>query len=228
MQPPPRTTRSTANPGLVDRPSSRRSSAVVTQEKTKKKEVATLKTAELNRCAAKVNEVEREVRRTQVEAVATGQGGREKIVKKTFPRPDENDNVGSLILMQIRLHQFLTNPHTSLPPTQATKANQGKRDANSADLSELTMVTKVTRFVAQVYSLFGSLNGYRVTKSSSPRSSKDIASNKPSGLTGSAKPTIIPPTATTADEGDESSTSTEDEEVIDNLEFSTSSENSLV
>jgi len=38
----------------------------------------------------------------------------------------------------------------------------------------------------------------------------------------------MPPTATTADEGDESSTSTEDEEVIDNLKFSTSSENSLV
>jgi len=90
------------------------------------------------------------------------------------------------------------------------------------------MVAKVTRFVAQVYSLFGSLNGYRVTKLSSPHSSKDIASNKPSGLTSLAKPTIMPPTATTADEGDESSTSTEDEEVIDNLEFSTSSENSLV
>jgi len=101
MQPPPRTTRSTANPGLVDRPSSRRSSAVITQEKAKKKEAVTLKTAELHRCAAKVNEVERGVRRTQVEAVAARQGGREKIVKKMFLRPDENDNVGSPILMQI-------------------------------------------------------------------------------------------------------------------------------
>jgi len=101
MQPPPRTTRSKASPGLIDRPSSRRPSAVVVQEKTKKKEAATLKAAELHRRTEQVKEVEREGKRAQAEVVAARQRGRDKIVKKTFPRPDENTNVGSLISAHI-------------------------------------------------------------------------------------------------------------------------------
>jgi len=117
MQPPPRTTRSTTNPGLVDRPSSRRSSAVVNQEKAKKKEATTLKAAELRHRAAQVGEVEREVWRAQVEVVGATPGGREKIVKKMFPRPNRNANVRALISVHTHVYQLPANPHTPLPPT---------------------------------------------------------------------------------------------------------------
>lgn len=89
MQPPPRTTRAKASPGLIDCPSSRRSSAAVTQEKAKKQQAATLKAEELRRRTAQVNEVEREVRKAQAEALPVRQGGRAKAIKKTFPRPGE-------------------------------------------------------------------------------------------------------------------------------------------
>jgi hypothetical protein len=93
MRPPARTTRSKASPGIVDCTSSRRSSAVVTQEKAKKQQVATLKAKESHRRIAQVGEVEREIRRAQVEASPTKRGGRGMIVKKNFPRPDVHANV---------------------------------------------------------------------------------------------------------------------------------------
>ena len=93
MQPPPHTTRSKASPGLVDRPSSRRSSAVVTKEKAKRQQAATSKAEESRRRAAQVGEVEKEIRRAQIEALPVKQRGKGKMVKKTFPRPDEEENV---------------------------------------------------------------------------------------------------------------------------------------
>jgi len=95
MQPPPRTTRSTVSPGLVDRPNSRCSSAVVTQEKAKRQQAAALKAEKLRHRTAQVNEVEREIRRAQAEVPPVRQRGEGKITKKTFPRPDKDVNVSS-------------------------------------------------------------------------------------------------------------------------------------
>ena len=95
MQPPARTTRSTISPGLIDRPNPCRSSAVVTQEKAKRQQAVTLKAEKLRRRAAQVNEVEREIRRAQVEVPPVRQRGEGKIAKKTFPRPDKDANVSS-------------------------------------------------------------------------------------------------------------------------------------
>jgi len=93
MRPPTRTTRSKANPGLVDCPSSRRSSATVAEEKAKKQQAATLKTDELRRRAAQVGEVEQEIRRAQGEAQSVRQRSGGKVAKKTFPRPGGDANV---------------------------------------------------------------------------------------------------------------------------------------
>ena len=112
---------------------------------------------------------------------------------------------------------------------QATMADQGKRNSDSVDLSdpESTTAAKTAKCVSQVILLFGSLSGqYRVAKSSSPRSHLNIAPTKPSGLTGRAKSATTHPIILTANEDDESS-ATEDE-VIDDLEYSTSSKDSLV
>jgi hypothetical protein len=99
------------------------------------------------------------------------------------------------------------------------------------DLSEPepTVVTKATKCVTRADSSFNSLSNYhRVAKLSYPRSHKNTAPKKPSGLTGPAKAITIHPTTTTADEDDESSTTIEDEEIVDNIEYSTSSKDSLV
>ena len=112
---------------------------------------------------------------------------------------------------------------------QATMADQGKRNSDSADLSdpESTTAAKTAKCVSQVILLFGSLSGqYRVAKSSSPRSHLNIAPTKPSGLTGRAKSATTHPIILTAN--DNESSATEDEEVIDNLKYSTSSKDSLV
>ena len=103
MQPPSRTTRSKASPGLIDRPGSRRSSTVVTQEKAKKQQAAASKADELRRHAARVKELEKEVRKSQVEAREARQGVRGKVTKKTFPRPSGNANVGSSLPSRARV-----------------------------------------------------------------------------------------------------------------------------
>ena len=95
MQPPTRTTRSKANPGLVDRPSSRRSSTVVAQEKAKKQHAATLKAEEIRNRTARVHEVEKEVKKAQAEAQGVRQRGGGKAMKKTFRRPSGDVNVSS-------------------------------------------------------------------------------------------------------------------------------------
>jgi hypothetical protein len=100
MRPTPRSTRSEASPGVVDLPRSKRSSAVVAQEKSKKQEAARLKAEEARRRAAEVAKVEREVRKAQAEAqvdaraepqaVKKGARGKGKMVRKTFARPVED------------------------------------------------------------------------------------------------------------------------------------------
>ena len=85
MHPPPHATRSKASPGLIDHSSLCRSSAVVAQEKTKRQKAAALKGDESRRCAARVAEVEREVKKAQGEAQAVRQGGGGKIAKKNIP-----------------------------------------------------------------------------------------------------------------------------------------------
>jgi hypothetical protein len=95
MQPPARNTRSTANPGLVDRPGPRRSNAVVTQEKAKKQRAAASKAEELRRRAAQVDEVEKEIRKAQAEELVRRRG-RGKVTKKTFPRPSGSTSVSFL------------------------------------------------------------------------------------------------------------------------------------
>jgi len=84
MQPPIRTTRTKANPGLIDRPSSRRSNVIVTQEKAKRQQAAISKAEESCRRAAQVGEIEREIRIAQAEVQPVGKGGRGKAVKKSF------------------------------------------------------------------------------------------------------------------------------------------------
>ena len=106
MQPPVRTTRTKANPGLVDRPSSRLSNAVVTQEKAKKQQAAITKAEELRRRAAQVGEIEREIRAAQAETQPVGQGGRGKTVKKSFRRPGGNANVSSSDPTHPQVYQF--------------------------------------------------------------------------------------------------------------------------
>ena len=85
MHPPPCATCLKASPGLIDRSSSCCSSAVVTQEKTKRQKAAALKADESHCCAARVAEVEREVKKAQGEAQAVRQGGGGKIAKKNIP-----------------------------------------------------------------------------------------------------------------------------------------------
>ena len=138
MQPPARTTRSKASPGLVDRPSSRRPSAVVAKEKTKKQQAATLKVEELRHRAAQVGEVEKEIRRAQAEVQPVRQGGGGKATKKTFRRPAGDANsVSSRSPCIHKFTDFPTDPQTS--PT--TTADQGKRNADAADLSEPELMT---------------------------------------------------------------------------------------
>ena len=152
MRPPARTTRSNIGPGLVDLPHPRRPSAVVAKEKSKKQKAATLKAEESRRRAAQVEEVEREIRRAQEETQPARRGGRGKIAKKTFPRPDGDANVSPS-----DLGAFTSPPvscrlsHLPLP----TQANRGKRNANSADLSDPEPITakKSTKCVPQAGSL---------------------------------------------------------------------------
>jgi len=115
MQRSTRNTRSAANPGLVDCPNPRRSSTVVAEEKAKKKQAAMLKAEEKRRRVAQVAEVEKEVRRAQVEAQQVGQRGRGKVVKKTFPRPATDANVSSYRHALARSAVF---PPTVTPPYQ--------------------------------------------------------------------------------------------------------------
>jgi len=118
MQRSARSTRSTANPGLIDRPNPRRSSAVVAEEKAQKKRAMTLKAEEQRRRIAQVAEVEKEVRKAQEEVQQVGQRGRGKLVKKTFPRPAAGVNVSSYLHALARSAVFPpTLTHTSHLPT---------------------------------------------------------------------------------------------------------------
>ena len=98
------------SPGLVDCPNPRRSSAVVAQEKAKRQQAATSKAEKLRHRTAQVNEVEREIRRAQVETLPVRQRGEGKIIKKTFPRPDEDANVSSDLCASINSPLILTLP----------------------------------------------------------------------------------------------------------------------
>ena len=111
MQPPTRSTRSNPSPGLIDRPRTRRSAADVAQEKAKKQQAATSKAEDLRRRTAQVGEVEREIRRAQAEALPARQGGKGKITKKTFPRPDRDVSTNFSDL-HVPAHRH-TDPHTS-------------------------------------------------------------------------------------------------------------------
>ena len=95
MQPPVRNTRSKASPGLVDLPGSRRSSAVIAQEKAIRQQAAALKAEESRRHAQQVSEVEGEIKRAQAEAKAVRQGGGGNVTKRNFQRPDGDANVSS-------------------------------------------------------------------------------------------------------------------------------------
>ena len=95
MQPPPRTTRSTNNPGTVDIPKARRSPTEVAAEKTKKKETAIAKAKKKSEQVAQMARVEQEIKIAQKEAVqARGQGR----VKRTFSRETLVDPVDEVPL----------------------------------------------------------------------------------------------------------------------------------
>jgi len=234
MQRSARSTRSTANPGLIDRPNPHRSSAVVAEEKAQKKQAATLKAEERRRRIAQVAEVEKEVRKAQEEVQQVGQRGRGKLVKKTFPRPAADVNVSSYRRALARSAVFppTLTPHASPPPTQATKVNRGKRNAEMAELSDpelTTVAAKSSRCVSPTRILFDSLNNnYRTIGSSSPRSYQDTIRHKPAGLAGHARAAIMHPAMTAADEDDEPIMLTEDEEIDDNLRYSGGSADTLM
>src|ERR1700679_2127444 len=107
MQRPARLTRSKVGPGLIDRPTPRRSSAVVAQEKAEKQKAADSRAEESQHRAAQVSEVEREVRKAQAEAHAVGDGG--KITKKKFSRPSQ-DAIVSPTSNQVRPRLFHSFP----------------------------------------------------------------------------------------------------------------------
>ena len=87
MHPPPRKTRTTNTPGLVDLPKSRRRTADVTAEKQKKKEIAAAKAKAKEAKLAQVARVEKEIRVAQEETTPTfGQAGKRGQAKRTFER----------------------------------------------------------------------------------------------------------------------------------------------
>ena len=98
MRPPPRETRTTNAPGLVDLPKPRKSTADVTAEKKKKEEAAVAKAKVKDAKVARVARVEKEIRVAQREAMQMqGQVGRGR-TKKTFERENpakESEKVSS-------------------------------------------------------------------------------------------------------------------------------------
>lgn len=99
MHPPPRGTRTTNNPGLVDLPNSRRAPAEVAAEKQKKKQTAEAKARAKVAKLAQVARVEKEIRIAQKEATQGSQQlGKQGRVKKVFQREtpvDKDDGVSS-------------------------------------------------------------------------------------------------------------------------------------
>jgi len=86
MQPPSRTTRSTNNPGAVDLPKARKSSAEVTAKKTKEKEAAIANAKKKQEKAAQLARVEHEIKIAQKESVRTrGQGRVKKMSSRETP-----------------------------------------------------------------------------------------------------------------------------------------------
>ena len=85
MRPPARTTRSNNNPGVVDLPKSRRSSADVTAERSKNKKATAADAKKKREQAAQVARVEEEIRIAQREAVHSSGQGSKKQAKRTFP-----------------------------------------------------------------------------------------------------------------------------------------------
>jgi len=83
MRPPSRKNRTTNNPGLIDLPQTRRSSADLVAERQKKKEIADAKAKVKNAKLEQVARVEKEIKVAQKEAGQVGNRGR---VKKTFER----------------------------------------------------------------------------------------------------------------------------------------------
>jgi hypothetical protein len=87
MHPRPiRTTRSTNNPGVIDLPKPRRSSADVAAGKLKGKETAAVNAKKKRERVAQVARVEGEIRNAQKEAANFSGRGQKGRVKKTFPR----------------------------------------------------------------------------------------------------------------------------------------------
>ena len=97
MHPPPRKTRTTNTPGLVDLPKSRRRTADVTAEKQKKNEIAAAKAKAKEAKLAQVARVEKEIRVAQKETAPTfGQVGKRGQAKRTFERETPaNEKVSS-------------------------------------------------------------------------------------------------------------------------------------
>jgi len=227
MQRPIRSTRSKASPGLIDRPTSRRPTTVVAKEKATKKQAVASKADEQHRRAAQVAEIEKEIKQAQAEAQPVGQRGRGKVVKKTFRRPNSDVNVGPCD-RNASTSSLISHCSHCLPPIQATKTDHGKRSAESADLSEpeQAMAVKVTKYVP-LPDLFDTLSDCcRAAGSSYPNPRQDALS-KPSRLINSVKTTIANLAAADADGDEESNEPTEDE-VVDDIEYTTGSGDSLV
>jgi len=114
MHPPVRTTRSSNNPGVIDLPRSRRSSANVAAEKLEGKKTAAANAKKKQERAAQVARVEDEIRMAQKEAVHSLGEGSKKRVKKTFPREtparDSAEEVSASPLLPITL-KYLTHLH---------------------------------------------------------------------------------------------------------------------
>jgi len=86
MRPPARTTRSNNNPGVVDLPKPRRSSADIAAERSKSKKTIAADAKKKREQAAQVARVEEEIRIAQREAAHSSGQGLKKRAKRTFPR----------------------------------------------------------------------------------------------------------------------------------------------
>ena len=98
MMPPPRLTRTTNNPGLIDLPKPKKPHSEVTTQKLKKKETAAAKAKVKEARVARVASVEQQVRIAQREVA--GQVGRRPQVKKAIlrERPADEDDEADMVM----------------------------------------------------------------------------------------------------------------------------------
>lgn len=95
MRPPPRASRSTNNPGVVDLAKSRRSPAEVAAEKEKKRETAAASAKKKQEQAARVARLEKEIRVAQKEKASSSK--QVSRAKRIFPRGDPVDDQVSYV-----------------------------------------------------------------------------------------------------------------------------------